>query len=120
MAYIKCGVEGPFCRDETAAIDWEECALCGLVQILHIEVRRDAVRDEATKMLVELGESTGAKKLELQRWWWYIDLSGCEIQSANFDCRTKKAALRNARNWAKRLGLAVTGHYIYGQDPEND
>lgn len=74
----------------------------------------------AGKCQIEVGESTGAKKLGLQRWWWNIHLDcvdGPSIAGGNSFYKSKRSAVRNGRVWAERFGLTVTDVYDYGKEP---
>ena len=64
---------------------------------------------------IELGESTGARKLGLQRWWWVIVLDWGKVEPDNFTFGARKSALRAARKKAAQLGIKVTRVYNYGQ-----
>lgn len=68
---------------------------------------------------ITTGESTGAKKCGLQRWWWQISVTGCENNSDNPYYRSKRAAIRNAKLWAARLNLDVESVSEYGARPED-
>ena len=68
-----------------------------------------------TQCDIELGESTGARKLGLERWWWIIHTATCTINSENFCYRTKASASRAARSHANRFRLAIMSTYEYGK-----
>lgn len=72
---------------------------------------------------VEVGESTATKKkLGLQRWWWAIHPTtiGCSLTGDNGLYKSRQAAVRNAKVWARRFGLSVTSVVTHGKDPANE